>query len=423
MDDEMASAVSLLNSYRDSLSLLEANKAAGVDTTEAEQQIASYKEQLDAIENTEIRTTLRLDYVTDLGTDSGTDAFDNALQQVDVNTVLNSDAVDNYSPEEKTATVTYTKNSQEPDSYEMGFALGRHNQTATITYTIQTQGTAPSLTVGTTSGTSKLNGTAHANGNWGTKKTETALVGELGREIVVDGKTGTWQTVGDNGAEFRKISSGSIIFNHKQTEDLLKNGYVTSRGKTVSGSAWLHGNAYSGIVGKNHLAEARSVSNSSSTASAASSASDAASSASDAASSASDAASSASDAAEDTSETMDYIEIKIDRIERIIDNLSTIAESEYNTYQKRNEAATEQIAKVREEIDIQQQAYDRYMQQANSVGLSEEYAQKIRDGLIDIEEITDETLKDNISDYQEWLVLATLHSDMHEKSYLTAGNP
>ena len=63
----------------------------------------------------------------------------------------------------------------------------------------------------------------------------------------------------------------------------------------------------------------------------------------------------------------------------------------------------QKMSKLNEEISIQQQAYDRYMQQANSVGLSEDYAQKVRDGLIDIEEITDEDLKDKIDDYQEWL--------------------
>ena len=42
------------------------------------------------------------------------------------------------------------------------------------------------------------------------------------------------------------------------------------------------------------------------------------------------------------------------------------------------------------------------MKQANSVGLSEDYASKVRDGTIDIETITDEDLNDKISDYKEW---------------------
>ena len=100
------------------------------------------------------------------------------------------------------------------------------------------------------SGVHKLNGSAHAkgtayaNGNWSTDSTETALVGELGREMVIDPRTGRWYTVGDNGAEFTKIPRGSIVFNHLQTEDLLSKGFVSARG-----TALVNGTAYGG--GKN----------------------------------------------------------------------------------------------------------------------------------------------------------------------------
>lgn len=72
-------------------------------------------------------------------------------------------------------------------------------------------------------GTANVDGTAFANGtsgkafkhgDWRTKKTETALIGELGREIVVT-PDNRWYTVGDNGAEFATIPRGSIVFNHK----------------------------------------------------------------------------------------------------------------------------------------------------------------------------------------------------------------
>lgn len=85
----------------------------------------------------------------------------------------------------------------------------------------------------------QVNGTAHAGGNWSTKRTERALTGELGPEIVVDPSTGRWYTVGDNGAEFVRIPKGSIVFNHKQSEALLKNGRATGRG-----SALAEGTAY-----------------------------------------------------------------------------------------------------------------------------------------------------------------------------------
>ena len=63
---------------------------------------------------------------------------------------------------------------------------------------------------------------------------------------------------------------------------------------------------------------------------------------------------------------------------------------------------SEEISKVNQEISIQQQAYERYMQQANSVGLSDSYKKLVQEGKIDIEAITDETLNEQIQEYQEW---------------------
>lgn len=82
---------------------------------------------------------------------------------------------------------------------------------------------------------SRFGGSAYAHGNWGTDRRETALMGELGPEIVVTGSR--WQTVGDNGAEFVDLPKGAIVFNHKQTEDLLSHGYVNGRAH-VGGTAY-----------------------------------------------------------------------------------------------------------------------------------------------------------------------------------------
>ena len=84
---------------------------------------------------------------------------------------------------------------------------------------------------------SKFSGTAYANGNWSAKSkgsSGVALTGELGEELVVDSKTGRWHTVGTNGAEFAKINPNDIVFNHKQTEALFKNGKINSRGKAYA---------------------------------------------------------------------------------------------------------------------------------------------------------------------------------------------
>lgn len=102
-----------------------------------------------------------------------------------------------------------------------------------------TVNTPTSAAVGV-NGTAHARGTAYKGGSWGAPRTETALVGELGPELLVRGSR--WTTIGNNGAEFTDIRKGDIIFNHKQTEDLLSKGYVTGRGK-----AYASGTAYAGI--------------------------------------------------------------------------------------------------------------------------------------------------------------------------------
>lgn len=91
----------------------------------------------------------------------------------------------------------------------------------------------------------KYSGTAHASGSWGIPSSErNTLVGELGQELVVDPRTGQYVTVGDNGAQLVNLPKGAIVFNHRQTEGLLKYGKINTRGKALfAGNAMLDGNA------------------------------------------------------------------------------------------------------------------------------------------------------------------------------------
>lgn len=93
----------------------------------------------------------------------------------------------------------------------------------------------------------RINGTGRALGANGLKSNEhNAVVGELGPEMVVDPVRGVYYTVGENGTEMVDLPKGAIIYNHKQTEELLKNGY-TSRGSYTGGLSFANGNAHSGI--------------------------------------------------------------------------------------------------------------------------------------------------------------------------------
>ena len=117
---------------------------------------------------------------------------------------------------------------------------------------------------------SGADGTAHASGSWGVPKAERALVGELGQELVV--ANGRWYTVGDAGAEFVKLPKNAIVFNHKQTEALLQNGYVTGRGTAyASGSGSIKKYVSSSYGGYSSSSSSKKTSSSSSYASKASS--------------------------------------------------------------------------------------------------------------------------------------------------------
>ncbi len=79
-----------------------------------------------------------------------------------------------------------------------------------------------------------LSGGAHAKGNVGKGRalaggTTKTLMGELGPELVVS--DGRYYMVGQNGAEFVDLASDAIVFNHLQTQRLVKKGSITGRGK------------------------------------------------------------------------------------------------------------------------------------------------------------------------------------------------
>lgn len=233
-------------------------------------------------------------------------------------------------------------------------------------------------------GSAHAAGTAHASGDWRTKKTEVALTGELGPEIVVDPNSGTWHTVGDNGAQFENIPKGAIVFNHKQTEALLKYGKVAGRGKSFlsgtalsSGSGGFAGSPSGGTsAGGGKKPSFSGNSNSSSS-------------------------SSASDDAEEFSEQLDWIETLIDRIERKISKLSTTAGSSFHTLETRLGAVTEEMSELTQEIEYQQQAYETYMAEAEASPLPEYYKNLVRSGDLSLEEIANEDLNDYISKYKE----------------------
>ena len=293
--------------------------------------------------------------------------------------------------------------TMEPDKYDFGHVFSGSG-TVTLSYSLEGDGGGAGGG-GDTGGTAGANGTAHVNGtafangtaksgrafkagNWGTENSGMALMGELGRELIV--RDGRFFTVGDNGAGFYPYKKGDIIFNHKQTEELFENGYVTSgdgRGKTfASGSAFAGGTAFP--FGK-------AFSNGSGGGLHASSGDDGSSSSSD------------DDDDESEEEIYDWIEKLLERFDRAIDMLDAAANNIYNSFDERESFITKEISTIEKQLTNQKNAYDSYMDAAEYFGssLDESWKEKIRNGSLDISVLdseNDEDLIDAIEDYQEW---------------------
>lgn len=240
-------------------------------------------------------------------------------------------------------------------------------------------------------GTAHANGTAFAQGDWGTKENGVALGGELGQELVV--RNGKFFTIGDKSAEFFKYQKGDIIFNAAQTKEIFEKGKIThgtGRGKALAeGTAFSRGSGRFTSGGKTKRTTSGGGGNSGSKSGSGSSGGKSG-------------GSSSSSSSKNDKENFDWIAVAIDRLERAISRLDLKASSVYKSWGTRNSALKSQISEISKEIDLQSKGYDRYIKQANSVGLSASWAKKVRDGKVDIDTVKDENLKDKIKEYQEW---------------------
>lgn len=371
-----ADAIGLLQQFKTDYNNLQLQTELGVDTTEAQKKVDSLLQQIKSSDN---------DYIVNLKLDTTSASNLNktltGMSVDDIKAGFNIDdtMLKDYVAPPKEATVTYHRDSTEVDQYNPKNL--ERTVTYYIKYKIDNPLTAAASAIGgavekliggnSANGTAHIAGTARVGGDWGTAPGGKTLVGELGREIVVDPRTGLWYTVGETGAEFRNIPRGAIVFNHQQTEDLLRDGYISGRASAlVSGTAMVAG----GI--KQHTASASSTTRKKSSSKSASS-------------------------DKDNTKVIDWIKIAIDRIERAIDRLATVATSPFRTLGERIGATNDELSQMSYELSLQQSAYDRYIKQANSVGLSSDLAAKVRNGTIDINEYDSDTAE-LIDDYQEW---------------------
>ena len=311
-------------------------------------------------------------------------------------------------------------------------------KTGTITYKAKISGFPVVNGTANANGSAFANGTngkAYKQGDWGVKQTTTALTGELGQELVVYGNR--FWTVGDHGAEFATIPKGAIVFNHKQTEELFKNGKVTSdggRGRTfANGTAYADGTAFitgSGsfikekvkktaakeiVVDGGKTGTIRTVTLSQSKEAAAAARPEVRVDVEPPSGNQGDINSTgifteeSSDVKHKFEETIDWIETILDRAERAINKYEQQADSAFKSWDSRDKALDKQISVTETAISRQTQAKDYYDDKLDTFDwgtYGDGYESKIKDGTIAMEPITDENLSKKIKEYQ----------DLYEKS-------
>ena len=256
-------------------------------------------------------------------------------------------------------------------------------------------------------------GTAHAEGSWGASRTETALTGELGPEILV--RNGRWTTVGEKGAEFTQVKKGDIIFNHKQSEQLLKNGYVTGRGKLhggafASGTAFADGGGtfsryeFSGSGGyREYDVNGYLV---------------------DSFGDLSGALSDAADSVGEFEETIDWIEIRMEELDEVLGLYSAHLENAatYDNNGKAKNDIINDMINVNKDIAANANAGAEYYKnyaEKYLVGMSKELADAARNGAISITEFTKEQDEATVKAIQNYRDFAQKSADLTQKAVET----
>lgn len=406
VEEQYQNVLAVVQSYINAKQQLEQAETLGIDTTEAENHLASVTTQLQNLQSQGELTKIGIDaeidtdkfaeqiaalnpqdFIKDSDTsikvDADTSAYDKAI----------NDAV--AKAQQKTAKIKIQAKLSE--NFHSNLQSILNSQTFNVKVNANASGTTVKKTNFGNTKTSKTvmfggvrGTTAYADGvrNGQIAYDQKALVGEVAPELLV--RDGQAQLIGRNGAEFMNLKKGDVIFNHLDTEKLL-NGIGNVRGHLIGGgfvngtvlshsymnayinatgtaTGWHGGNGSSGKSSSNNNGKG----------------------------------SSASDDAKEFEETLDWIEVKINRCEEAIARLNKTEENTFIAWTKRTSALNDEISKTTDEINWATQGYKRYLQQADSVALSESYKAKVRNGEINIEDITDEDLYNKIQDYQTW---------------------
>lgn len=452
IDGELGNAIGKLQEYQNAVEILNAQntmKTQGIDidTTDAQQkvqQLAGQLQNLDAdttaklgLDDTDFQSKLSNIATHPIDVGIGVNLDPNALADVSakisgitpellVKAGVNEEAIVNYTPKDKDATVKYKVNHSAIDSYDpkdknatvtysvvvSGLENLPGNKTRSLTYNIKTNGTVPRV-----NGTAHAIGTAHAAGtasrNWGLAHNEPhALVNELKPEAIVrDGKAFIL-----NGGDptFANLKKDDVVFNGDQTEQLLEHGYVTGSHAQLAGGGYSLGSAFSGGSGRFNVGSSGTKADSSTwedkkkqnntshnSSSGGSSRRNSGTSSGGSTRSSSGGSSGSSSTKEATEETFDWIEVFLKEMSRATEIAVDNIDRAIGLAQKQTKAY-DAISKVQQELTANQQSANKYLQLAANVGLDPSYISKIQNGTLDVEKVTNEDLKKKIDEYKDY---------------------
>ena len=226
---------------------------------------------------------------------------------------------------------------------------------------------------------SKVDGGVSAGGN--------TLVGELAPEIIVSRKTGTWRLA--SYPQLTKLERGDIVFNGKQTEQILNGREDVPFGKSYAAGTRNFIKYYSDQIGRRRSTgripdpdDTRGGGGGKGGRK----------------------PFSWDDILEKWEDLYDWIPKALELAKKATTKLTDIIAEKIGDVMK-NKAVDEAIASNKKQIDLNNKAYDRYMQQADKaqreMQLSNDIVDRIQHGTIDINEYDDD-MKKRIENYKTW---------------------
>lgn len=439
---KIGEAVGWLQEFQTAQNTLQMQETLGMDTSEAQANVEAVADKIKGLD-TNVKATLSID---DSSIDTIQDSISSKLTNevmvkagIDDSTIIgfqetkhdakgevdwdnDTTKVDAYAAAEKNSKGTVLWSNDETLVKKEFTAVGHINWGNT---SAPTSGKGSVNGTAHVSGTAKVSGNAKASGDWGNKHPGKTLVGELGRELWVDIRTGKWETIGNNGAEFRDIPQGAIVFNHVQTEELLSNGFTASRAVAlasgtspdISGTAFVSGNAM--VTGGISVKQAqKSVVSGGNT----SKATNATNADTKATTSHTKATEESTEATKKSMKTFDWVATRLETWEKKVKKISDQI-TDYITSALKTSLLKKQMKTMSKEISSNTKGELAYMKKANSVAekytyynsdggeinvsIPKKYQKLVQSGAYRIEDMdtsTDEgkALAEAISEYQSW---------------------